>query len=173
MVWQYQNPYPAPLMNHVFKIEYIPPEEPSEGPNLDCTGSLSWTSVQLEQTVNGTFQVQNIGDPGSTLNWEIDTASIPWGTWSFSPQSGEGLSPDDGPITIQVSVIAPNEKNKEFTGFITVENSDDPADFDVVQVYLKTLKPSPPTVVPRWPLLQQFLQKILQWRLFLQEPSFR
>ncbi len=173
MVWQYQNQYPTPLMNHVFKIEYIPPEEPSEGPNLDCTGSLSWTSVQLEQTVNGTFQVQNIGDPGSTLNWEIDTASIPWGTWSFSPQSGEGLSPEDGPFTVQVSVIAPNEKNKEFTGFITVENSDDPADFDVVQVYLKTLKPSPPTVVPRWPLLQQFLQKILQWRLFLQEPSFR
>lgn len=173
IVWEYQNPYPAPLMNQVFKIQYIPPEEPSEGPNLDCTGSLSWTSVQLQQTVDGTFQVQNIGDPGSSLNWEIDIASIPWGTWSFSPQSGEDLTPEDGPITVDVSVIAPNEKNKEFTGFITVQNSDDPADFDVVQVYLKTLKPSPPTVVPRWQLLQEFLLKILQWRLFLQEHFFR
>ncbi len=171
IVWQYLNPYPGPLMNQVFKIVYIPPEEPTEGANLDCTGSLSWSSVQLEQTVNGTFQVQNIGDPGSALSWEIDTASIPWGTWSFSPESGEGLTPEDGAVTVQVSVIAPNEKNREFTGFIHVQNTQDPQDFDVVQVYLKTLKPSPPSLAYGWPIVQQFIQKILQWVLFLQKLS--
>lgn len=117
--------------------------------------------------------MQNIGDPDSPLNWDIDTASIPWGTWSFSPQSGEGLTPEDGPLIVQVSVIAPDEKNKEFTGFITVQNSDDPADFEVVQVYLKTLKPSPPTFLQRWPLLQQILQNILRWQLFLEDLTFK
>jgi hypothetical protein len=29
IVWQYENPYPHPLNNNVFKIQYLPPEEPS------------------------------------------------------------------------------------------------------------------------------------------------
>lgn len=162
-VWQYVNPYPGPLMNHVFKIEYIAPKEPSEAANLDCTGSLSWSSVELEQTVEGSFQILNIGDPNSLLNWEIDTSSISWGTWSFSPQSGEGLTPEDGPVTVQVSVRAPAEKNREYTGFIRVENKDNTSDFDVVQVYLKTLKCSPFSLFfPRWSAIQVFFQKLLQ-----------
>ena len=142
IVWQYVNPYPGPLSNQVFKIIYLPPEEPTEESNLDCNGSLTWSSIQPGQTVEGTFQVQNIGDTNSSLNWEINTSSISWGTWSFTPQNGSNLTPGGGLITVQVSVIAPDEKNKEFTGYLRVENKDNPQDFDVVSVYLKTMKTS-------------------------------
>jgi hypothetical protein len=81
--------------------------------------------------------VKNIGENDSILNWKI--ASTPsWGTWYFNPEHGEGLKPGDDPVTIQVSVIAPREKHKEFSGFIRVENQDDPEDYDVISVYLKT-----------------------------------
>jgi len=140
-VWQYVNSYPGPFSNHVFKIDYLPPEEPSEGePNLDCNGSLSWSSIQPGQTVQGTFQIENIGEAGSLLNWEINTSSISWGTWSFIPQYGNDLIPEDGLFTVQASVLVPYEEDKEFTGYLRVENKDDPRDFDVISVYLKTLK---------------------------------
>ncbi len=139
LVWEYLNPYPGPLMNQVFKMVYIPPEEPSEmEPNLDCNGSLTWSSVQPGQTVKGTFQVQNIGQNSSLLSWEIKTSSISWGTWSFSPQTGENLTPEDGFVTVQVSVVAPTGTNKEFTGYVRVENKENAADFDVISVNLKT-----------------------------------
>jgi hypothetical protein len=133
-VWQYNA---GPL---VFKVVYIPTEEPPEPniPDLDCSGSLSRTNVQPGATINGNFQVQNIGDTGSLLNWTVNTSSISWGTWSFTPESGVNLTPDDGQVTVQVSVVAPNEENSEFQGHIRVENQNDPTDFDLIPVYLKT-----------------------------------
>ena len=142
-VWQYLNPYPNSLMNQVFKIVYIPPEEPSEEePNLDCAGSLSWSSVQPGQTVQGSFQVQNSGQNGSLLNWKINASSLSWGTWSFSPLDGQGLAPEDGLVTVQVSVVAPSDVNKEFTGYVRVENTENAADFGLIPVNLQTPKDS-------------------------------
>ena len=139
-IWQYFNQYPTPGTNNVFKIVYIPPEEPPEPnvPDLDCLGSISWTKVKLGGTVTGSFQVQNIGSPDSLLNWTINTSSITWGTWTYTPQSGENLTPEEGQVTVHVSVIAPSEENSEFEGYIRVENQNDPTDFDVIPVYLKT-----------------------------------
>jgi len=133
-VWQYDTG------GQVFKVVYILPEEPPEPdtPDLDCSGSFSWTNVQPGATVNGSFQVRNIGGAGSLLNWTINTSSISWGTWSFTPESGENLTPEEGQVTVQVSVVAPNEGNSEFEGYIQVENQDDPKDFDLIPVTLKT-----------------------------------
>jgi hypothetical protein len=157
-VWQYVNPYPGPLSNQVFKIIYIPPEEPSEHePNLDCNGSLSWSSIQPGATVQGTFEVQNIGENNSLLNWKINTSSISWGTWSFSPESGENLTPENGPCTVQVSVIVPYEKNTEFTGYVRVENTDNPDDFDVISVNLQTMKSND------FPFHLFFLKLFFEW----------
>ena len=48
----------------VLKIDYIPPEEqqPPEPdvPDLECSGILSWTDVEVGATVSGNFKVQNI-----------------------------------------------------------------------------------------------------------------
>jgi len=141
-VWQWTNPYPNPNQNDVFKIDYIAPEEPpqSDTPDLDCSGSLSWTNIEPGATVVGSFQVQNIGDESSILNWTVNTSSITWGAWSFTPVSGEGLTPEDGHVTVEVSVVAPNQKNSEFQGNLKVENQDNSTDFCLIPVYLKTPK---------------------------------
>ena len=139
-VWQYINPYPSTLWNDVFKIDYIAPEEPPapNKPDLDCQGSIKWFYVKPGETVNGSFKLQNIGDAGSLLNWTINISSITWGNWSFSPEFGENLTPEDGQKTIFVSVVAPNEVESEFQGLIRVENKDNSSDFGLISVLLKT-----------------------------------
>jgi hypothetical protein len=140
-VWQYTNPYGSPN-KWVFKIDYIPPEEPPQPPenntpDLQCEGNMNWTSIPPGGTVHGSFQVENIGNPNSTLNWTID--SYPdWGTWSFTPMSGEKLTPEEGAHTVQVYITAPNQKNTEFQGFIRVINTDNQSDNCLIPVYLKT-----------------------------------
>ncbi|MFA5102922.1 MAG: aryl-sulfate sulfotransferase [Candidatus Thermoplasmatota archaeon] len=139
LVWEYINPYPLQGTNDVFKICYIPPGSPQhQVPNLDCTGSLAWRWVRPGEMVTGSFQIQNIGGAGSLLNWSINLSSLEWGTWSFTPSVGVGLSPGDGAVTVQVSVVAPQEPFSKFEAFVRVENQDDPSDFDIVPVFLKT-----------------------------------
>ena len=72
------------------------------------------------------------------LNWTIDVSSITWGEWTLDPTAGENLSPDDGQILVQVSVIAPEEEKTEFEGFVRVENLNDPEDFELIPVLLET-----------------------------------
>jgi hypothetical protein len=169
-IWEYANQYPTPSTNNVFKIVYIPPEEPPEPdvPDLDCTGSLSWNNVQPGETVKGSFQVQNIGGPDSLLNWTINVSSIKWGIWSFTPASGENLSPEDGQITVHVSVIAPSEENSDFEGYIRVENQNNSTDFKNIPVYLKTLLDTP-SVQLKMSLHSLLLFKIRQLSLLIEK----
>jgi hypothetical protein len=125
----------------------VPPK-----PDLDCTGALSWDNVDPGATVTGSFQVGNIGEAGSLLNWDIESYPTDWGTWTFTPDSGTGLA-DGSWVTVDVSVVAPNEKNKEFTGKVKVINSDDPTDFCEIDIILKT---------PREKTLYNPLVKILE-----------
>jgi hypothetical protein len=142
-VWQYINNYPYPSMNDVFKITYIPPYEPPPPPpqnitpNLDCQGSMNWTNIQPGGTVHGSFQVLNIGDPNSTLNWTVDTYPT-WGTWSFTPMSGANLTPEQGTTTVQVYITAPDQKNANFQGYIRVININNASDFNLIPVSLTT-----------------------------------
>lgn len=111
-------------------------------PDLSCEGSLSWSGVKPGSTVDGSFSVKNIGDPNSLLDWEIE--SYPgWGNWIFNPESGEDLTPEDGEVTVNVSVVAPDEKNKEFTGNITIVNKENASDFCTIAVSLSTPKNKP------------------------------
>jgi hypothetical protein len=170
-VWQYTNPYPSQDLNDVFKIVYIPSEQepPTPGvPDLYCSGSLSWTYIKPGTTVSGSFQVQNIGDSSSLLHWKINTSSITWGTWTYTPESGESLTPNEGQVTVHVSVIAPNEENSEFEGYIRVENQNDTNDFYVIPVYLKT-PVNNHTYTFRWILIQQFFSKIREWYSFIEK----
>lgn len=106
-------------------------------PDLNCDGSLSWSKIKPGTTVNGTFIVENIGEPTSDLDWRIIEWPS-WGNWTFTPWSGSNLSPEDGTITVHVSVVTPSEKNKVFNGTVKIINTHDPTDFAEISVYLKT-----------------------------------
>jgi hypothetical protein len=105
-------------------------------PDLSCTGSLGWTNVKPGATVNGTFQVGNVGDTGSLLSWQV--VSWPsWGTWTFTPTAGADQVSGNW-ITVSVSVTAPGDKKTNFTGNVTIVNTDNTSDFCVIPVYLHT-----------------------------------
>jgi hypothetical protein len=105
--------------------------------DLDSEGSLSWTKIKPGATIMGNFSVINIGESTSELSWGIIEWPA-WGNWTFTPRSGTNLSPEDGSITVEVSVVAPSEKNTEFNGTIKVVNRYDPSDYAEIHVYLKT-----------------------------------
>ncbi len=139
-VWDYVNPFPYDFINHVFKIQYLPPKQPQPGESdLDCIGNLGWTNVKAGETIEGTFQVKNIGATGSLLNWTIE--SFPnWGTWSFNPESGKNLTTEDEAVTVHVSIVTPPNQNTIFEGYVKIVNQDNPEDFDVIPIYVKTPK---------------------------------
>jgi len=170
IVWQYINPYPNPTNNDVFKIEYLPAEEPPQKliPDLDCSGSLSWPEAKPGATVRGSFQVQNIGDAGSLLNWTVDCSSIPWGTWTFTPESGNRLTPEQGPVTVQVSVIVPTQENTQFQGSLRIQNQDNASDHDTIPVTLKTPTTLRGTTEPPLQFLMRLWHSVLTnffWRM--------
>jgi len=111
----------------------------THGSNLECLGIISWSSVKPGETVTASFYIQNIGVPGSELDWKIDETPD-WGTWSFMPASGADLTPEDGLIEIQVTVTAPDEEMKQFGGNITVVNLENNSDFCTLHLYLSTPK---------------------------------
>lgn len=105
-------------------------------PDLDCDGGLSWIEVKPGDTVTGDFTLGNIGDAGSILNWQVKSYPT-WGTWTFSPANG---AQPVGWIPIDVTVVAPDEKNQNFTGEVILENTDDPSDICRIPVLLSTPK---------------------------------
>jgi hypothetical protein len=102
-----------------------------------CNGSLTWVDVKPLAKITGSFTVENVGIAFSNLSWKI-TENPDWGTWTFTPSEGDNLTPEDGPITINVTVIAPLKRNSEFTGQIKVVNSENSSDFDTIPVSLAT-----------------------------------
>jgi len=108
-------------------------------PDLKCGGGLSWTWTDVEpgSTVTERFTVKNIGDPGSELDWEISNYPN-WGTWTFVPSSGDNLKPEQGPVTVDVTIVAPNQQNQGFGGEVKIINKEDPTDFEIITVSLTT-----------------------------------
>ena len=117
------------------KLEIIYAEE-----DLQCEGELSWIDVHAGETVTGSFIVENIGDPMSQLDWEISDDYPDWGIWTFTPSSGEDLTPADGPVTVQVEVVAPKENNGNFAGHVKISNTNDAGDSCIINVILTTTR---------------------------------
>ena len=105
-------------------------------PDIICEGNLNWKNVDQGSKVTGNFSVENIGDSDSILHWKIE--SFPnWGSnWSFTP-SASILTPEEGPITVEVEVNAP-EKSKRFRGKIKIVNAEDSSDYCEISVNLQT-----------------------------------
>jgi hypothetical protein len=103
--------------------------------DLETNGSLHWDNVTPSEVLNGTFTLRNNGDPQSTLNWSIN-ATPSWGIWTITPSAGENLTPEQGPVTVHVTVVAPYGGGPFFSGEISVVNQDDPGDVGSVPVSL-------------------------------------
>jgi len=70
-------------------------------------------------------------------NWEISEWPD-WGEWTFTPESMEDLTPEDGTVTVDVEIIAPDDPETEFTGEIKIVNSENPYDYCIIDVSLIT-----------------------------------
>ena len=94
-------------------------------PDLDCEGYLYWGEVEPSSTVIGDFEVRNIGEPGSELNWKV--VSWPeWGNWTLDPEYGFNLLAGDIRV-VAVECVVPLERG-EYVGEIVVINIDNPDD---------------------------------------------
>ena len=138
--------------------------EASMNPDLYCEGSLSWVNQTPGDTLTGSFIVENVGGAGTQLDWEV-TDWPSWGDWTFEPASGTDLTPEDGQITIDVTVIAPDDKNEEFIGKVKVENLEDSEDTCSIDVSLTTPVSKPMFIIQlieiikeRFPILSRILQ---------------
>lgn len=105
-------------------------------PDIGYEESLIWEKVKPGPTIYGSFNVCNVGESDSFLDWYI-LSSPAWGTWTFIPKSEPDLQAGDS-YMISVKVTAPAEKNAEFTGVIKVINLGDPTDYCEVPVVMKT-----------------------------------
>ena len=129
---------------------------------LTCEGKIQWQDVTPGEEIQGTFTVQNTGAPGSLLSWKI--LSVPdWGTWTLTPDAGTDLTPEDGAVTIEVTVIAPDKKNKEFSSGITIVNSNNPGDREFIPIVLQTAK-KPKTMTITWGFPSIF--PFFSWQVF-------
>jgi len=111
-------------------------------PDLEVSGSLIWNDVTPGDSVTGNLEISNIGETESLLNWEVEEYPT-WGTWSFNPENGSNLEPEEGPVQVEVEVEAPEEKDKEFTGDVKIINLDNPEDYEIIPVSLSTPKSKP------------------------------
>jgi hypothetical protein len=124
------------------------------GKFLGVGGSLNWADVEPGATVTGEFTIQNIVPGSDPINWEVSEYPE-WGTWTFTPPSGEDLSNADGPLTVQVEVVAPSDRNSEFSGEIKVANTANPDDFGTVPISLAT-------PLNRESIILKFLEMLIQ-----------
>ncbi|MBU0497149.1 MAG: VCBS repeat-containing protein [Candidatus Thermoplasmatota archaeon] len=106
-------------------------------PELSAQGSLNWVQVPAGSTQTGSFTVLNSGEPLSLLDWEI-RAWPEWGTWTFTPSNGSGLTPESGAYSIDVEVQLPNLNNYEDAGEITIVNIDNPSNVATIPVAVST-----------------------------------
>ena len=113
--------------------EYVPQE-----PDLYCEKKvLNWNDIDPGAEATDSFTVENKGDPNSLLDWEVKEWPE-WGEWSFSPMNGYNLKPEDEAVTINVTVIAPPEKETEHTGEIKIVNKENSSDYEIISVTLIT-----------------------------------
>ncbi len=120
-------------------------------PDLECEQALNWNEVKPGITIDGVILVKNDGEPQSKLNWEV--SSYPeWGTWTFNPSEGTGLTPEDDMINVIVTLVTPKTKSissmykfykvksEEYTGNITIINKDNPSDIEVMPLSVTVSK---------------------------------
>jgi PKD repeat protein len=126
--------------------------------NLCCIGSISQNNLKPGEKINVSFNIKNIGSSETCLDWKI-TDYPEWGEWSFNPEEGYCLKPEDGEFTVEVEIQIPNEKNKDLSGKITVVNMNNPDDEETVKISISTPK--------NMNFIDYFLPKIIEKFTFI------
>jgi hypothetical protein len=103
---------------------------------LQGNGVLYWPEVNPGTTVEGSFTIECIGEPGTGIDWEV-TSWPDWGVWSFEPMSGVIIA-ESGPLTINVTVVTPEKKGKHFNGYVKIVDMDNNANSCIIHVSLTT-----------------------------------
>lgn len=124
--------------------------------DLTGQGTITWQDVPTGETVTGSFTLSNTGYLYSELSWEVSETPT-WGDWTITPESGANLRPDMGPQTIQVTVIAPQKRNEEYTGTIKIINTENPTDYCTINITLITPVTTPAPL--HLPLLQWLCER--------------
>jgi len=140
---------------------YNPPDEP----DLVCYGNLNWVDVKPASSVTGSFQLGNIGNPGSLLDWKI-LEWPEWGTWSFIPDSGTDLLAGET-FNITVEMIAPKDEESFFSGEVILVNIEDSNDTCSIDIELTTPRNNgmphqlSKLIMERFPILERLLYLLL------------
>ena len=111
-------------------------------PDLECNGTISWTYPPVGETITGTFTVENIGEEGSLLNWEI----VDWpscGVWTFDPDGGTEL-PVGTSLTVVAEILV---TGGEMLGYVLIINSDNPDDYCEIDISIGGPGPLPKKII--------------------------
>jgi hypothetical protein len=127
-------------------------------PHLKCSGNLHFGYIAPGQSVTKSIKVENDGDSGTELDWKVYTWPS-WGTWAFTPSSGDDLRPEDGPVIVTVKVVAPITQD-DYTGKVKIINENDNSDNEIIDTSLSTRrsKESSNTLIT---FLQEKFQQLL------------
>ncbi|KYK33195.1 MAG: hypothetical protein AYK22_01415 [Thermoplasmatales archaeon SG8-52-3] len=105
-------------------------------------------------TVTGQIYVCNGGDPGSYLDWYVDTAAVPtWGTWTFTPAGGTGVAEGDC-VVVDVTCVV-TDTTGTYNGEITVYNAKDSTDYCKIDTSVEVPRARSHNAL-MWNLFQQF-----------------
>lgn len=130
-----QTEYYGHPKSNVWLVKVAPDYEYQ--PDLQCSGRFNWTSITPGFTFTDSFNVKNVGGVSSLLDWKIE--SYPdWGAWTFSPSDYNDLKPEDGNFTVEITIKAPDEPLKTFTGEIKIVSKHDSSDNCTISVSLTT-----------------------------------
>ena len=101
-------------------------------PIIQCDSvGMNFGKIDPGETVTGQIFVYNSGDPGSYLNWYVDTINVPlWGSWTFYPKAGYNI--EEGDYVIINVTCSITDKLGIYTGEIIVYNGDDSTDFCII-----------------------------------------
>ena len=105
--------------------------------NLEAEGELVFHEVVAGSVVTGSFCVRNVGMAGSELDWEV-LSTPEWGIWTFTPDGGVDVTPEQGDVIVEVEIVAPDDLETTFTGEIILVNSNNAYDFCSIAVELAT-----------------------------------
>jgi hypothetical protein len=130
----------SPVDYVTIEVRNSPDPEPELFSDLFCNGSINWVNIKPNIFTYSDFTLENIGDEGSLLNWEVSEYPEDWGTWAINPSSGENLTVENGKIKVRVSVLTPEEPEQNFTGEIKIINKDNPDDYEIIPISLSTSK---------------------------------